>query len=477
MALEKIIRRGYSIPDIAEAENKAIESVLSNPDKHINAYLQDERSFSGRYVCTDLFKETFADTFAVSRETRGRYNGAVHNSAAVLAAEQFRRVLANDNPEQTKAVFLTGSPGAGKTSSVLASGDLDPTIRVLFEGQLSTPKTSIEKIQQALNAGLEVQVIVVHPSPENALDNTLKRYYQEGRGANIDVMAKIQGGLPTSLEAIHGTFGDAVSLTVIDRRDFNNSIELPGWEHLPVLSSEGNYEQIKKRLKSTIDKYLEQGVIDNGAYQQATGESVLIDSRSIGSRIEQNAERRNIPRRNSQEGILSSFGDELLEYVQEIEREQHSLLESITQTYQELLAVYIEAKHDQVERLEERLEQLIDYQQCKLQQTQDNPPGLFSWPDTKKAWQTQQATQQARLQTLNARLELVHEISNEMGVYAPRIEELATRKLRAQEPDLATEWDRFNSALRHQELQEKQQQVKKNSQSMGLSLCMKKGHD
>ena len=480
MALEEIKRRGYVSQDLVAVEDAAIASVMADPENHINAYKQDERSFNGRYVCADLFKETFA-SYSVSRESRGRYNGAVHNSAAVLSAEQFRRTLAdNGHPERDKALFLTGSPGAGKTSSILASGELDPDSRVVFEGQLSNPKTSIEKVQQALDAGLKVNVVVVHPLPENALENTLKRYYQEGRGASIDVMASIQGGLPASLEAIHDKFGDAVALTIIDRRDFKNSVELTGWEHLPVLSSEGNYEHIKHRLKAALDKYREQGIIDDGAYRQANGDAPIqtntIVNKANGGRFEQNASRRSFPRGSGQENFLGgASGDDLLGNVEEVEREQQSLLETtapIDQTYQEILGIYVEAKHEQAERIEDRLENLINRQQSKLQQTQANQPGMFSLPGTKRGWQAEQMKQQTRLQSLHSRLEIVREIANDMGVYAPRIEELAARKLRAQEPTLAAEWDEMCVAQRHHEalVRKQGQQGKKLTQGGGLTI-------
>ena len=114
MALEEIKRRGYVSQDLAAVEDAAIASVTADPEQHINAYKQDERSFNGRYVCADLFKETFA-SYSVSRESRGRYNGAVHNSAAVLSAEQFRRTLAdNAHPERDKVLFLTGQSWSWK---------------------------------------------------------------------------------------------------------------------------------------------------------------------------------------------------------------------------------------------------------------------------------------------------------------------------------------------------------------------------
>ena len=159
-----------------------------------------------------------------------------------------------------------------------------------------------------------------------------------------------------------------------------------------------------------------------------------------------------------------------------MEREQQALLETTTptsdQSYQEALTVYVQAKHDQVERIEDRLENIIDRQQSKLQQSQATQPGMFSMPATKRAWQSQQAKQQARLKSLHTRLETVREIANDMGVHAPRIEELATRKLRDQEPELATKWDETQVARRHHEarMRMREKETKKLSQGGGLSL-------
>ena len=82
------------------------------------------QSFEGRYVCSDLFKETFPE-FSASNEARGRYNNPLHNSAAVLASEQFRRRVRDaSRPEQDTVIFLTGVPGAGKTT---ANFEREPT--------------------------------------------------------------------------------------------------------------------------------------------------------------------------------------------------------------------------------------------------------------------------------------------------------------------------------------------------------------
>lgn len=73
-------------------------------------------------------------------------------------------------------------------------------------------------------------------------------------------------------------------------------------------------------------------------------------------------------------------GDALYEDAQELEREQQAMLETapVEQGYQEALAGYVQAKHDQVERIEDRLENLIEQQQARLQQTFAAQPGLLS---------------------------------------------------------------------------------------------------
>ncbi|KGK65808.1 IncP plasmid survival protein KfrC [Xanthomonas citri] len=176
-------------------------------------------------------------------------------------------------------------------------------------------------------------------------------------------------------------------------------------------------------------------------------------------------------------------GADLLEAAQAAEIEQQATLEAapIEQSYPETLALYVQAKHDQVEHIEDRLENLIDRQQARLQQTQASAPGRLSLPGSKRAWQNQQAQQQARLQTLHARLEAVSEIKEGMGLHLPKIEELATRKMRAENPELASDWDAMIAAARRHELlmrkQEQEQERKQSqaqerpgrSQSLGLS--------
>jgi adenine/guanine phosphoribosyltransferase-like PRPP-binding protein len=163
-------------------------------------------------------------------------------------------------------------------------------------------------------------------------------------------------------------------------------------------------------------------------------------------------------------------GADLIDSALGLEREQQALLESapVEQSYQEALSLYVQAKHEQVEHIEERLESLIDRQQASLAQARSNPPGLLSRPSTKRAWQTLQAKQRARIQTLHGRLDAVREVKEGMGLHSPRIEELATRKLRVERPELAADWDAMRESVRrHQMMVRKHEQEQKQARERG----------
>lgn len=164
---------------------------------------------------------------------------------------------------------------------------------------------------------------------------------------------------------------------------------------------------------------------------------------------------------------VETQADELQGRALEFQTEQAARLEAspLESQYNAAFAAQIEAKHDQAERIEDKIEDLIEQQESRMQQTQANQPGMLSLPSTRAKWQQQMQQQQATLQRLHGRLEAVREIKEGMGLHSPRIEELAARKLRAQEPELANEWaDMREAQRRHEALQRRDEQEKKQAQ-------------
>ena len=144
--------------------------------------------------------------------------------------------------------------------------------------------------------------------------------------------------------------------------------------------------------------------------------------------------------------------------------------------YNAALAAQVDAKHDQAERIEDRLENLIEMQASLLEQIQAQQPGFWALPGARQIWQQQMQQQQNTMQKLRGRLEVVREIKEGMGVHSPRIEELAAHKLRLQEPGLTSKWvDMQEAQRRHQALLRKMDQNKKKLLIQGESEQVGRG--
>ncbi|MDR2695516.1 MAG: hypothetical protein LBC79_03960 [Deltaproteobacteria bacterium] len=263
-----IVRRDFKEPDRKAAQEQIIREVTANPQHFLLQYRKDLRTFGGRYVNSDLMKETFP-LYRTSRESRNYYNLPVHNAAAALAAMQFSAVVQDRrNPEQIVMHFVTGTPGSGKTTVIQEHGILPHTVRGVYEGQL-VDGSAFFKIREALDAGLVPRISVVHTKPETALDNIINRFTLIGRGGSIALIAKILGDLPEGLHRIHESFGDVVTLDIFDKRDQFHVKILEGWEHLHVLQSEGTRERIKTRLSEYLETI--RGKLAPDCYDQAAG--------------------------------------------------------------------------------------------------------------------------------------------------------------------------------------------------------------
>jgi len=272
--IEPIIRRKFSQQDRLAVKEQVSRAVEADPEHFLAAYRLDSRSFQRRYVNSDLMKEKFPE-YSASKEHRNRYNLPIHNAAAVLAAAQLRAAIADDPvPERPNALFLTGVPGAGKTTAVPANrGQFPQDARIIYEGQLADPVYALPRFEAALAEGLNIEIMAIHVLSEQALRNTILRFEREGRRATIEALARIQGNLPNGLKQFYARFGDEIGFTVVDKRYIMDVVRLRGSEALWLLQSGGNYEHIKRKLTEVLVTQYAAKLITPGAYKQALGQA------------------------------------------------------------------------------------------------------------------------------------------------------------------------------------------------------------
>ncbi len=466
MALESIRRRPYPEADRNEAQERIARAIEDDAEPFFARYHALAQSFDGRYVCSDLFKETFPE-FSASNEARGRYNNPLHNSAAVLASEQFRRRVQDaSRPEQDTVIFLTGVPGAGKTTAILSESDLEANVRMVYEGQLARPESVLPKIEQVLDAGLQPVIVAVHTPAEVALLNTLRRHERHGRGASIEAMASIQGELPQGLAAIYERFGDRVEFQLFDRREgLGATQQKTGWGQLSELQSEGTYEHIKARLHAALDQHEAAGQFRVDAIAQARGLAAPL-ARDQGLAAPDGGQPQHArPRgseRTAQEPVDSPETENAAQaasaQARGIEAEQARLRDqSVGGRYGAALHTYLQANTQRIERIENRLESLIESQQTALGELETQRPGFLASAGTKTAWNASREASQDRLQILQTRLSRLEELRDQSA-------ELAEEKMRDREPELASAWDAVRREQRgRQEEQRRERQTMRQS--------------
>lgn len=349
-----------------------------------------------------------------------------------------------------------------------------PVMAVEASGNNKIPLAIAEVLADRL--GLEVETGIVQVDKVNRTDSgadhrlafnpTFDGSVQEGEKYLIVDDTLTMGGTLSSLRGfIENRGGDVVAASVMTAHVGAVDMAVKPKMLNAIAEKHGSAMDTfwKENFGYGIDK-LTQG---EAGHLKAAASVDAIRDRIAAARhagIEHLDERRTQAPSSATQSASVNSGEGLSETALELAREQQSLLEatSVEQTYQETLTTYVQAKHDQVERIEDKIENLIEQQQAKLQQTRATQPGLLSRASTKTAWQSQQMQQQARLQGLQGRLEAVRELKEGMGVHAPRIEELATRKMRAKEPGLAGDFDEMQEAQRrHQALMRKQEQERK----------------
>lgn len=311
--MEQITLRTFEDLELRRVQDAAVSLAQKSTDAVLAGYAARPDTFQGRYICADTMKEQMP-RFAESPESRSRFNGAVHNSAAVLSSEQFTR-LVQRGPQagQDNVIFITGIPGAGKSSTVHQQG-MRPDVAIIFEGQMSRPEPSMAKIEQALNAGFKVGVVAVHTPPEVALQRTNFRFNDptNGRGASLAVMSEIQGNLPAGLAAIRARFGEQIGLLIVDNGHERSRLH-EGWQHVKLLEREGTHEHIRNRLQAALDQGHAEGRYSAAFYAQAAGREPspgLAQGMGTGrgGGPEPDADRRGLPPADRGQGQVSSQG-------------------------------------------------------------------------------------------------------------------------------------------------------------------------
>ena len=170
------------------------------------------------------------------------------------------------------------------------------------------------------------------------------------------------------------------------------------------------------------------------------------------------------------------YRSEALEADALAKQRESSYLLSAETVYGDQLKLCLDAKAQQVQRLEERLEKRIASQRSMLETTDRQRPGLLKSLWKGREWKERRENQSKRLQTLENRLSVVKAIKKDMG--GKRLEALAEKRLRRHAPDMVARYEAEMQRKRERSAEEhlKRAEERSLSATRGAGLSRKIGY-
>lgn len=385
---------------------------------------------------------------------------------------------------------------AGEMVMQLLKATVDNRRNLILDGTMRNSDSVKELAEKLVSEGYEVQARVMAVNPEISLSRARFRFEKQvqtrgfGRFVNRDQHDRAYDGLAESVRVI-GQERLVSELRIYDAQQrliFRNRLIRGQWDQsempVDVLTKERQRSLTNKeltRLVGVLGKTIEavegrqmalanairKGDLDRVRVlrqmpmdvKAQKSKLLAVKTAMVASGIKESAREEKAAMDTEADVSREAEAQRLQESAVAQKREQQAMVEAspLEKSWQESLASYVQLKHDQVARLEDRLEKLLSNKQRDLKRSSEHKPGFFSLSKTKRAWQASQVQQRARIQSLVNRLGVVREIRTGMGVFAPRIEEMATRKMRAAHPEMASDWDAMREAFRAKQVNDRLQ--------------------
>lgn len=238
----------------------AISRYIATYGKEINT--DNSRELSADYAPGGLDAQDVATIAA-----RLRWSDAVYGPANAFSKELYRRALIRGMPTglEKRVVFTAGGAGVGKSTAIrkLASvAELVEQAEILFDTTLSTETTALLRIQQALDAGRRVSIVLIYRDPIVSLNSgVLPRAKSTGRVMYLD------GFIRTHLEALDTLLkisdlykdDDRVSITVIDNRLGVEYAVVADREFVVAMAQRYSRETLKAEIAQALQTAYEKG--------------------------------------------------------------------------------------------------------------------------------------------------------------------------------------------------------------------------
>ena len=230
--------------------------LVENPEQLATDYAALKDSEGGVILNTDVARELSPEYLA--DRTR---SADVHEAASDFVKTIYERKLAEPTPEgmDRTVMFTAGGTGAGKTTGLMAMGEARGRPEIVYDTNMNTLGSAVEKIEQALTAGRDVQIAYVYRDPVEALTagalpraERQAKEFGSGRTVPLAEHAKTHTGVRPVMEALAKKYADdpRVKITAIDNSRGKGKEQVVELADLPHVEQNSLHERLNEALES-----------------------------------------------------------------------------------------------------------------------------------------------------------------------------------------------------------------------------------
>jgi hypothetical protein len=165
-------------------------------------------------------------------------------------------------------VLTAGDTGAGKTTALRASPRLAENAQYIDDSNLSSKKSSVQKIGAAKAAGNRVEIVFAHREPVGALTGgVLPRAMQEGRVVGLDAHARMYRDAAENLAYLMRKYsGDPnVHFRAVDKTGGVGQTRMMPLEEAGKIRYSPN--ELAPQLRAALEKEYAAGTISKAVYR------------------------------------------------------------------------------------------------------------------------------------------------------------------------------------------------------------------
>jgi hypothetical protein len=204
---------------------------------------------------------------AKTKAARSKWSSAVHEPSSALTKEIYRRELTKKpaQNERNQVVFTGGGAGAGKTTSIHQVPGLGNALdgaQIVYDTTLSSLKSSMERISQALKAGKMVSIIYVYRDPiESLVGGALPRAERNGRSLPLEAFLDTHLGAPEVVLKIAEVYkGDKrVEIAIIDNSRGRGAATAADLQFVQAAARKYTREELRTKLRRALEDAYEKG--------------------------------------------------------------------------------------------------------------------------------------------------------------------------------------------------------------------------